>query len=40
MQYSRIVLKASGTAFHVVDPETLNAVSPSFVLVRGMIKSV
>ena len=26
--------------FHVVGPETLNAVSPSFVLVRSMIKSV
>ena len=35
-----IVLKDSGREFHVSGPETLNAVSPSCVLVRSMIKSV
>ena len=34
------VRQASGTALHVLGPETPNALSPSFVLVRGVIKSV
>jgi len=34
------VLRDSGREFHVVGLETLNALLPSFVLVRGMIKSL
>ena len=33
-------LRDSGREFHIVGPETLNTLSPIFVLVRGMIKSV